>query len=289
MTRAIPRWARCPVVTGAFSAALMVGGGCGDNLTQVPDRADATDPDLAPLTCLPNLDGSIDSEELAPAIGTSIRYVVSPPGVPRAVDLVGRPDGGDTAWDLAIDYADDQALTVTPSTLEGKWYAASFAAGAFVTPFDREGTLESIGLAREDSIQLLGLASREADPAEGRTLLVYDTPITVLAIPVTVGQVYVSSGQITGGLVRGLPYAGRDTYEVTVDAMGVVDLPQLTFEQVHRVRTKVTVEPAVGSSVVRRQVSFYAECFAEIARATSADGETEDLFSTAAELRRLGL
>jgi len=52
--------------------------------------------------------------------------------------------------------------------------------------------------------------------------------------------------------------------------------------------TKVTVEPAVGDAVVRRQVSFYAECFAEVARATSADGETTDLFTTATELRRLG-
>ena len=75
-----------------------------------------------------------------------------------------------------------------------------------------------------------------------------------------------------------------------VDALGSIDLPQLSFDQVHRVNTKVTVEPVVGSSVTRRQVSFYAECFAEVARATaSEDEEDEPLFGTAGELRRLGL
>jgi hypothetical protein len=262
--------------------------GCGDNLTVPPDRDPATDPDPLPLACVPNLDGRIDAAELQPAIGTKINYVVSPPGVARAVDIAGTTTDGEPAWDFATDYADDQALAVVPATLAGKWYATSFPEGAFVTPFNREGTLESIGMAREDAILLLGLASSEADPAEGRTLLVYEPPIVVLKLPVEVGPTYASVGEIVNGMVQGLPYAGRDTYEVTVDAVGTVDLPQLTFEEVHRVRTRVTVEPAVGTSVVRRQVSFYAECFAEIARATSADGETEEDFTQAAELRRLG-
>lgn len=273
---------------GALAVVALLLAACGDNLTIPPDRDDATDPDPEPLACLPNLDGKIEASELQAAIGTSIRYVVSPPGQTRSVDLTGTTTDGVAEWDLAVDYADDQALTVVPSTLEGKWYAASFPEGAFVTPFNREGTLESIGLTRDDGIQLLGLASRDQDPDEGRTLLVYDPPITVLKLPVVVGESYASTGEITNGLAFGIPYAGRDTYEVSVDAVGSLDLPQLTFEQVHRVITKVTVEPAVGEAVVRRQVSFYAECFAEVARATSADGETADLFSTAAELRRLG-
>jgi hypothetical protein len=75
---------------------------------------------------------------------------------------------------------------------------------------------------------------------------------------------------------------------VSVDAIGQIDLLQYTFEEVHRVRTKVTVEPAVGASVVRFQTSFFAECFAEVARAVSADGATSADVTEAAELRRLG-
>ncbi|NUP11245.1 MAG: hypothetical protein HOW73_34805 [Polyangiaceae bacterium] len=268
--------------------ALVPAYACGDNLTVPPDRDPAADPVQPVLECVPNLDEQIDSDELVPAIGVPVRYVVSPPDASRPVDLAGEMDGDELIWDFATDFADDQALTVTASSLEGKWYQSSFAEGAFVTPFDRTGDLESIGLVRDDGLLLLGIASSEMDPENGRTLLVYDPPIVVLKLPVEVGQSFVSTGEIVNGVVQGLPYAGRDTYEVSVDAIGTIDLLQLTFEQVHRVRTKVTVEPAVGQSVVRYQTSFFAECFAEVARATSKDGETSPDFEEAAELRRLG-
>jgi hypothetical protein len=262
---------------------------CGDNLTHPPDRDGATDPDGAPLTCIPDLDGEIRASELQPAIDTPIRFVVSPPGTARAVELAGKEAEGGLLWDFSTDYADDQALTVVPMTLAGKWYGPSFPEDAFVTPFNREGSLENVCLVRDDALLLLGLASSEMDPPEGRTLAVYDPPIVLLQLPLREGQSFVSTGNIVNGLVQGLPYAGRDTYEVSVDAGGAIDLPQLTFDEVLRVRTNVTVEPAVGTAVVRKQVSFYAECFAEVARATSQDGETEVDFTSAAELRRLGL
>ena len=90
------------------------------------------------------------------------------------------------------------------------------------------------------------------------------------------------------GTLRGLPYAGKDTYEVTADGVGEAVLPSLTFTQAHRVRTKVTVAPAVGASTSRRQVSLFFECFAEVVRATSKADESELDFATAAELRRIG-
>ena len=89
--------------------------------------------------------------------------------------------------------------------------------------------------------------------------------------------------------VRGLPYAGRDTYQVSVDASGRLELTDLTFTQVLRVRTQLTVEPAVGATVTRRQVSWMFECFGEVARAVSLDGELQEDFTTTSELRRLGL
>ncbi len=268
---------------------LLVVAACGENLTLPPERDPATDPDPEPLTCIPNLDERIDARELQPTFDVPAHYVVNPSGTTRSVDVVGATgEDGLPVWDFAIDFADDQSLAIAAGTLEGKWYGASFPEGAFVTPFNHEGTLVSIGQVRSDAFLLLGLASAEENPAEGQTLLVYDPPIVVLKLPVEAGQTFVSSGQITNGKIQGLSYAGRDTYEVTVDAMGAIDLPQLTFDQVHRVRTKVTVEPAVGATVVRRQVSFFAECFGEVARVTSQNDEPEADFTTAAELRRLG-
>ena len=54
-------------------------------------------------------------------------------------------------------------------------------------------------------------------------------------------------------------------------------------------RTTLTVTPAAGKAVSTRQTSFLFECFGEVARATSQNDETQDNFTTAAEVRRLGL
>ncbi len=281
---------RCHPLLSLVLAALATSA-CGENLTLPPEREPATSEDPAELACTPDLDGVIQRDELAAAIGVPIGYLVSPPGTERPVDLRGTAEeNGKTHWDLSIDYADDRALSITPKTPEDAWYEDSFPEdGAFVTPLDAGGRVESIGVLRDDGLYLLGVASAEADPPEGRTLLVYQEPILVLALPVVVGNEHVAVGTIENGFALGLPYAGRDVYEVKVDALGSLDVPQLSFDQVHRVITQVTVEPVVGTSVTRRQVSFYAECFAEVARATAEDGEEDTLFGTAGELRRLGL
>jgi hypothetical protein len=263
----------------------------GANHTHPPQREPAEGEAPGEIACTPDLDGAIARDELAAAIGVPIRYLVSPPGTERPVDLRGsRDEDGVLIWNFSIDYADDRALTLTPATPAGRWYEPHFPEeGAFVTPFDAGGRVESIGVLRDDGLYLLGLASAEEAPGEGQTLLVYREPVLVLAIPVVVGNNHISVGEIEDGFALGLPYAGRDVYEVKVDAIGAADLPQLSFDQVHRVVTRVTLEPVVGTSQSRQQVSFYSECFAEIARATSEGDEDEELFETAAELRRLGL
>jgi len=138
------------------------------------------------------------------------------------------------------------------------------------------------------SLTLLGYASAQQAPAEGRTLVVYSTPIILYRFPIQPGAQWVSTSEVRNATVRGLPYAGRDTYQVNVDASGQLELPDVTFTQAIRVRTAVTVEPAVGQSVTRRQVGWLFECFGEVARAVSLDGELNDDFTTTAELRRLG-
>jgi hypothetical protein len=45
----------------------------------------------------------------------------------------------------------------------------------------------------------------------------------------------------------------------------------------------------VGIKTTQKQVSFYFECFGEVAKATSQLNETSDAFTSALEVRRLGL
>jgi hypothetical protein len=69
-------------------------------------------------------------------------------------------------------------------------------------------------------------------------------------------------------------------------ATGQLVLPDFTFTQAHRIDFLVTTVPAAGENVITRQDSYLFECFGEVARATSATNETNDDFTTAAQVRR---
>ena len=262
---------------------------CSDNKSEPPAHGSYTGPEPTTLSCIPNLDGKIDASEIQPAIDIPISYLISPSGAERPVDVVGSAKADGTfQWDFGTDYADDAVAKITPSTISGKWYEGSFPPDAFVTPFDAGGTVENILTQDTQSLWLRGVASREEAPAEGKTLLIYEAPVELLRFPIQPGVSFVSVGKISNGTLRDLPYAGTDTYETVYDGAGQVFLPALIFTQAERVRTHVTVAPAVGASTSRRQVAFYFECFAEVARATSKPDEPSADFTVAAEVRKIG-
>lgn len=272
----------------SFVLALVAASACDPNRT-VPDRNAYVPQTVAPLECVPNLDGKIDAAEVRTAFGVPVRYLVNPAGTRRSVDLVGATDGaGRRIWQLSTDYADDQVATVSASALDGKWYRASFPTGQFVAPLDLGGAIEAVYANDGATLLLLGYASKDEAPAIGKTLVVYSSPIATLRFPVAPGQQWISASEVRNATVRGLPYAGRDTYTLRVDAAGTLDLPDVSFTQALRLRTMLSIEPSVGASVIRRQTGFFFECFGEVARAVSADNETNDDFTQATELRRLG-
>jgi hypothetical protein len=272
--------------------------GCGENTTPAttPEdaRADtgAQDPDtgLPILTCLPNLDGKITAEEMQAVIGVSATYFVSAEGSAPSVNLQGQdgPDGV-KLWDFSARAASDAQVALAAQPLAGKWYADQFPTGDFVVAFDTAGTLEAIYRKDEQRFDLLGLASADPDPPRGRTLMVYQAPIMLYQFPIEVGQQWVASSTVVEATLNGLPYAGRDTYEVSVEAIGDIKLPELTFRKVLMARTRVTLQPSVGVSVTQQQISFLFECYGEVARVTSAPGEQAEFFTQAQSLRRLGI
>lgn len=277
-------------MTDLRSLLLLFALGCGENLTHLDEPPPYQPGALPPLACVPDLDGKIEAAELQAAIGVQVSYRVSPPGSEREVDVVGEVDGaGRRVWDLGAAERDDQLARLAASELRGRWYAASFPAGEFVAPVDAGGAIEGVYRHDDEALWLLGVASSQMDPPEGRTLLVYAAPVPLYRFPLEPGARWTASGEVTGGTLRGLPFAGRDRYDVAVDATGQLLLPDLSFGQAHRVRTQVTIEPAVGAPVSRRQVSFLFECFGEVARVTSRQDEPAEDFTTATEVRRLGL
>ena len=277
------------MTTRALLPLLFLGlAACDPNRT-VPERNAYVPQAVAPLECVPNLDGKIEASEIKTAFGVPVRYLVNPAGSRRPVDLAGVTDSaGRRVWQLSSDYADDQVATLTASTLEGKWYRASFPTGQFVAPLDLAGAIEAVYSNDGSTLFLLGYASAQENPMVGKTLVVYSSPIATFRFPLENGKQWVSASEVRNATVRGLPYAGRDTYQQRVDAAGTLELPDVAFTQAFRVRTTLSIEPAVGVPLIRRQVGFVFECFGEVARAVSVDNEMADDFTQTTELRRLG-
>ena len=271
------------------TAVVVLTFACGENRT-IPDRAAYEWPAVTPLSCVPNLDGRIDVNELQAALGIPVRFLASPAGAGRPVNIPGTTNGaGQRVWDLSNDYADDRVATLEASAVTGRWFASSFPTGQFVSPLDLGGTVLGVYTNDGSNLLLLGYASRDENPSIGKTLVVYGQPVAIFRFPLEAGKQWVSVGSVSNAIVRGLPFAGRDTYQVRVDAAGRLELPDVTFTQTLRVRTTATIEPAVGPAIVRRQVGWVFECYGEVARATAPDNEMNDDFTTTAELRRLGL
>lgn len=283
-----------PFLFSCFSSVALVGvlgstAGCGPNRThpmRLPWDADAAVP---PLGCVPNLDGRIDAAELEPSIGTPISFLVAPAGEERPIDLVGVPiDDGLTRWDFGADYGSDRVARIEALDPAAAWYAADFPTAEVAVPTDPSGAVDALYRLDEGGFYLLGLASHQMDPPEGRTLLPYATPILLFQLPLTPGLEWISAADVSGTL-RGLPYAGRDTYETRVPAMGELVLPDLTFTHALRVATRVTVSPSAGAPVVRRQSTFVFECFGQVTSVTARDGDDVEDFTIAGEMRRFGL
>jgi hypothetical protein len=277
----------------ALSLALLgVGAGCGPNRT-VPPRpiwdGDAGVP--TPLGCVPNLDGRIEAHELMPAYDVGASFLLSPTGESREVLTSGVLDpDGTLRWDLGTDYASDVVVRFGAQRVEGTWFASSFPSGQFAVADDPSGALLAVYRLDAAGLFLLGFASRDMDPPEGRTLWVYETPIVVFQLPLEPGASWISVSDVRNATVRGLPYAGRDTYESRVSApAGELVLPDLSFSQAMRVSTHATIEPSAGAALHRRQSSWLFECFGEVARVVAPEGETQDDFTTAASMRRFGL
>ncbi len=283
-----------------FALPLVLLAACGEN--QTTPRAPYEPLPGMPLSCLPNLDGVIEGDELTPALGVTASYIATPALPPtatsgRPVDVIGAVDGdGRRVWDWRATEPNDQVGQLTARPLAEQWYVTHFPHGELAVPVDLGGRIHAIYSHDDTALWLHGTASSEENPPDGQTLLVYDSPIPFLSFPLTVGKSWSQTAEVRSGVLLGLsPWSQDETYSVTVDAAGELRLPDFTFTQVLRVRTLVSVAPKTGAvqPTSQRQVSFVFECFGEVARATSlfafppAPPPPAD-FTEAHEIRKLG-
>ena len=288
-------------VFGLFAIVLSA---CAADNDTMPIRHESYDGGVSePLQCIPNLDGVVESWEMAPKLQQVASYIVTPPLPATAtqgtyVNTEGVVnDQGKRIWNWLADDTTHLVAKIVAEPLTTQWYANAFVGAHFALPSDLSGSLVGIYSHDEQALRLHGVASVLENPPEGKTLLVYEKPIDFFPFPLMVGKAWTQTGIVKDGTLRGLsPWSQEDVYEVSVDASGELRLPDFTFTQALRVSTKVTAKPKAGSQqgYSQRQVSFVFECFGEVARATSMlfiDGVTDDPgkdFTQAREIRRLG-
>lgn len=286
---------------GACLATLALLGcvGCGGQSETPQAERDDFQPDtIEELECMPDLDGRIEADQLQPAFDIPVNYRISPAGHERPVDLAGFQDQlGNRVWDFTTEEYElaDENLEVLATELDGKWYDDEFEGGEFTTVLDASLDLDAVYSHGDEHLYLHGYASATEEPDIGQTLVVYDEPVVAYEFPLQEGDAWQSTGEVQDGRVRGLPYTAQEHYEFEVDASGALWLPDITFDQVLRVRTKLTIDSAIGHPIYREQIQFLFECFGEVTRLVGPDVELDDdtdpgdyEFDRTVEMRRLG-
>jgi hypothetical protein len=240
--------------------------------------------------CIGADDGVLTSLELPLSLGTPLRMVEThvDGGVP--VSLTGTVAGdGVLEWDFSAALTGDTPVQIVASALDGQWFASEFPEGGYVAPLDGTGTTLGIYKRTDAEILLLGVASVAAD----ETLLKHDPPVKVLRFPITLGQSFSTQTTTTGKLPGNAFYNSDDTYDFLVDGRGRVKTPAGTFSTLRvRVKQTVVVNIFVFPFTVTYswwRYSFLSSCYSTVAAVSSKQGEEASEFSSAAEVRRLGL
>ncbi len=283
------RTARCRTrVASAVScaAALLCAAACAP--AGLPPARAVPSPPL-PL-CQPNLDGVITRAELPFVVGATAYVRV---GFDVAVNTRG-DEGQDGArvWDLSRPSSDAQprgALTV--SALGDQWFAPQFPDATLVGPLAVDNALVGALSITDAGVFLHGAASSQPQPAQGRTLLVYQQPVMLYPFPLQVGAHAQTQTQALGGVVSGIPFAVDDTTTIDVTAHGQLVLPDMLFDDLLRVTVRLQRVPIAGIAVQQVTHIFVNECLGEVARMVSPAvplSETlDDAFPVAAEVWRL--
>ncbi|MDF1562097.1 MAG: hypothetical protein P1V51_03590 [Deltaproteobacteria bacterium] len=255
----------------------------------------ADDPSLDPAVrvaaCTPDNDGVLEAGELAFVPDLKARYRVRESAID--FDTAGRLEEGVTVWDLSRpDPESEPVARLGLSALAGQWFAGDFPGADLVVPLDTRGDTLGAVHADEGGLHLHGFASAQESPPEGRTLAVYQAPVTLTPLPMALGGAWTETVRASNATLLGLPGTFDDAYEVEVTGQGRVILPDLILENTLRVTLRLERTLLAGEV---RQIShvWMHECLGEVARATGPllplSEPYPDELTTIVELRRLSL
>ena len=238
-------------------------------------------------SCAATLDGILTPEEVVFTEGATGTYVSNAPGTTVAFDREPRMDAdGVRSWDLREGPTDVRAtLTLTrPSDgLADYAIAAQLAWPALLTLLDvatHDGATE---------LSAVGLTTDSAVPAEQRTELLYDAPVTILRAPIAVGDSWGGQATFRDARLAGIPNAGVEDWTFTVvdraDAVlpGGTRLRDVLAIEVETTRTLAVAAGRVANRETTTTLQLVAPCVGEVARAVGPDAALAEV----SELRRL--
>lgn len=287
MTAAVKRGAEAFLLLGVLLALPRCGedGGPADTGEEedlaVDDIEDAEEETPA---CTADNDGVLERSELVFVPGASVLYTMNPAGSTVEVNLVpGTGSEGEPLWDFSTPMSERVMLTYID--VAGRWYEADFPGATYALPASPGSNVLGIYSLTASEVSLLGSASVEED----LTLLRYDVPVPILRFPLREGDAWVLTARVEDGVLEGGPFTSEDTYDVEVSAVGTVELGYMTMRDTLQVRITTRQRFPGGTTRISIQYVWLHECYGEIVRVRSLDGETVELFSQASEVRILAL
>ncbi len=227
-------------------------------------------------------DGIINRDEMVIEVGLGATYRVNQ-NAPVTVDLVGTQSGGEPLWDFTGTTASDQSVVDELLPVTGTWFATDFPTATYIAHLDPD----TYGVFRvtPQALSMIGIAS----VTPNQTLMTYDVPVDLLRFPIELGDQYIIDATSSGTFNYTPFYTVEETYDVEVDALGTVVVPAGSFHAL-RIRTNLhQYIPYTIFTVDRILYIWVTECFGIVARITSQDDETENIFTEAAEYRRMTL
>ncbi|MDY0002743.1 MAG: hypothetical protein RBU30_15710 [Polyangia bacterium] len=228
-------------------------------------------------------DGVINRQELVIEVGLGATYRVNQTS-PVAVDLVGQMSGGEPLWDFTSSTSPDRSVVDELLPVAGTWFASDFPDATYSALIDESTGTLGVYRVTPDAVSMLGIVSQE----ENKTILTYDPPVDLMRFPIELGDSYIVE-TTSSGYYNWTMTTLEETYELTVDARGRVVVPAGSFHAL-RLRTDFTQHIPYTMIWVERIIYVWVtECFGVVARVRSEDDETEPLFTSAAELRRMTL
>jgi hypothetical protein len=284
---------RVDVVTSIAVACCSCSAGAPWGLEPAPeDQEDAYSPRITAPDCRPNNDGVIERAEMPFVVNAAVRIRVQVGDLP--VDVDGHVGGdGVRRWDFSLPDPTTLPLgRMELRPLEGYWFRDRFPQAQYAGFLVPGGSMLGAISVGDSAASLWGSGSSLEDPPEGRSLIIYDRPVTTYSFPLREGTRNVTTAQASNAELLGLPTALSDRYDIEVTARGTLVLPDLVLE--NTLRVTIRLERTLVAGDVRQVTHAWVhECLGEVARVISPPARLADTipdrFPRAQEIWRLSL